>query len=64
MGRHGQLLTRSGTLKINKIQFRDDYGPVDPACDGFVSTNFSRAYLHHMWRAKEPGVHGLLTLHK
>ena len=43
MGRHGTLLTRSGKLKINKSVYRDDYGRVDEACDGFVSTQHTRA---------------------
>ena len=63
LGRHGTLLTRAGRLKVGQARYRDDYGPIDPACDGFVATNFSRAYLHHLWRAREPIVHGLLTLH-
>ena len=63
MGRHGTLLTRAGKLKINKSMYRDDYGRVDEACDGFVSTQHTRAYLHHLWKANEPVVHGLLTLH-
>jgi queuine tRNA-ribosyltransferase len=64
LGRHGTLLTRrEGRLKIGKARFRDDYRPADPECDGFVSKNYSRAYLHHLWRANEPVVHGLLTLH-
>jgi queuine tRNA-ribosyltransferase len=63
MGRHGGLLTRAGRLKIGRSCFRDDYGPVDPQCDGYVSSNYSRAYLHHLWKAREPLVHGLLTLH-
>ena len=63
MGRHGSMLTRGGTLKISKVAYRNDYGPVDPACSGFVSTNYSRAYLHHLARAHEPVIHGLCTLH-
>ena len=63
LGRHGTLLTRQGRLKIGQAQYREDYRPVDPACDGYVSTSFSRAYLHHLWRAHEPTIHGLLTLH-
>lgn len=63
LGRHGTLLTRQGRLKIGKAVHRADYGPVDPECDGFVSRTYSRAYLHHLWKAREPLVHGLLTLH-
>lgn len=63
LGRHGTLLTRQGRLKIGQAAHRDDYGPIDPQCDGFVSRTYSRAYLHHLWKAHEPLVHGLLTLH-
>lgn len=63
LGRHGTLLTRRGRIKINRAQHRNDYGPIDEACDGYVSTNYSRAYLHHLWKAHEPLVHTLLTLH-
>lgn len=65
LGRHGTLLTRrEGPLKINHKRFRDDYTPVDPHDeDGLVATRYTRAYLHHLWKAKEPVVHGLLTLH-
>ena len=63
MGRHGTLLTRQGRIKIGQTRYRDDYGPIDEACDGFVSTHYTRAYLHHLWRANEPVVHGLCTLH-
>lgn len=63
LGRHGTALTRHGSLKVGQARYRDDYGPLDASCDGFVSMHHSRAYLHHLWRAKEPAVHGLLTLH-
>lgn len=63
LGRHGTLLTRGGRVKISRAEHRNDYGPIDAACDGYVSTNYSRAYLHHLWKAHEPLVHSLLTLH-
>ena len=63
MGRHGNLLTRQGVVKVGKAIYRNDHGPVDPECDGLVSTQYSRAYLHHLVRAHEPVVHGLCTLH-
>jgi queuine/archaeosine tRNA-ribosyltransferase len=62
LGRHGTALTRDGPIKVGHQRFRDDYAPLDAACDGFVATHYSRAYLHHLWRAHEPVVHGLLTL--
>ena len=63
LGRHGTLLTRQGRIKIGQGRHRSDYSPIDPACDGFVSQNHTRAYLHHLFKAHEPVVHGLCTLH-
>ena len=39
------------------------FAVLDERCDGPVSMRHSRAYLHHLFRAREPVVHGLLTLH-
>ena len=64
--RHGTALTWEGPLRIGQARFREDYRPLDEALDGTNdagSCMLSRAYLHHLWRAKEPVVHGLLTLH-
>ena len=63
LGRHGTLLTRGGKLRIGRACHRDEYAPIDEACDGYVSTTYSRAYLHHLWRAREPAVHALCALH-
>jgi len=63
LGRHGTLLTRHGRLKISQTRFKNEHLPVDEQCDGYVSTRFSRAYLHHLWKAQEPLVHSLCTLH-
>ena len=52
-GRTGQLFTRRGTVNIRNARHQDDPRPVDehrlcPPCAGH-----SRAYLHHLFRAKE-----------
>jgi len=63
LGRHGTALTRAGQLKIGQSIYREDYRPLDERCDGLVCRRYSRAYLHHLWKAREPLVHSLLTLH-
>jgi len=61
--RNGQLFTASGTLNINNARFKTDTQPVDPNCRCYTCRNFSRAYLHHLYRSREILVHRLNTIH-
>ncbi|MES1943810.1 Queuine tRNA-ribosyltransferase [Salinisphaera sp. PC39] len=51
--RNGYLFTSEGTIKIKHAAHRHDTGPLDPACDCYVCRNYSRAYLHHLYRCGE-----------
>lgn len=62
-GRNGQAFTRTGVLPIKQARFRDDERPLDPDCHCMACTRFSRAYLHHVFRAKEMLACVLLSLH-
>ena len=61
--RNGQLFTSEGPLNIKNLEFSEDDGPVDPACDCYTCRNFSRAYLRHLFRAGEMTGGTLNTLH-
>jgi len=50
-------------LDLNKSKFLKDKKAVDPKCDCFVCQNYSRAYLAHLFRAKEITGMKLLTFH-
>jgi queuine tRNA-ribosyltransferase len=61
--RNGWIFTRNGTIRLRNARYRDDTGPLDPACECYTCRNFSRAYLHHMQKINEIfGAH-LNTLH-
>ena len=61
--RNGWIFTRNGTIRLRNARYRDDIGPLDPACECYTCRNFSRAYLHHLQRINEIlGAH-LNTLH-
>ncbi|MBN8462155.1 MAG: tRNA guanosine(34) transglycosylase Tgt [Dechloromonas sp.] len=51
--RNGHLFTRFGDLRIKNARHKTDTGPLDPSCTCYTCTNFSRAYLHHLFRARE-----------
>ncbi|MDR0758292.1 MAG: tRNA guanosine(34) transglycosylase Tgt [Tannerella sp.] len=52
-GRNGQLFTRLGTVNMRNAKWADDFSPVDPDGSSFVDTMYSRAYLHHLFKAGE-----------
>jgi hypothetical protein len=51
--RNGHLFTRFGDIKIKNARHRTDTGPLDPSCTCYTCTNFSRSYLHHLFRSGE-----------
>jgi queuine tRNA-ribosyltransferase len=61
--RNGQLFTRRGTLNISNAAHRSDSGPVDAECTCYTCTHYSRAYLRHLYMAKELLAYRLNTLH-
>jgi queuine tRNA-ribosyltransferase len=61
--RNGQLFTSSGTVNISNARFRTDTGPLDPSCGCPTCRQYSRAYLHHLYRCRELLSFRLNTLH-
>ena len=52
-GRTGQVFTRRGVVKIKNARHQDDPRPLDEACGCPACSNYSRAYLHHVFRSQE-----------
>jgi queuine tRNA-ribosyltransferase len=52
-GRTAQAYTRRGTLNFMNARHAADPGPLDPDCTCYTCQNYSRAYLHHMFRVGE-----------
>jgi tRNA-guanine family transglycosylase len=61
--RTGTAFTSSGRLNIEKACFRADKSPLDRKCGCWVCTEYSRAYLNHLFRSKEILGPTLLTCH-
>jgi len=62
-GRTGQALTRRGAVNIKNARHADDPRPLDPDCGCPACTAYSRAYLHHVFKAGEIIAAMLLTWH-
>ena len=63
VARNGQLWVPGGRLNLRNEQFRDDPRPVQDDCPCPLCTRFSRAYLSHLFRAKEMLAYRLATCH-
>lgn len=61
--RHGILLTNDGNMDITKAKYAKDSSPVDANCPCPCCTNFSRAYLHHLFKAHELTSMALASAH-
>jgi queuine tRNA-ribosyltransferase len=61
--RNGHLFTRFGDLRIKNARHKTDTGPLDPSCTCYTCAHFSRAYLHHLFRAREILGSMLNTIH-
>jgi len=62
-GRNGQLFTSTGKLNIKNSPYREDFTPPDAQCDCDLCARYSRAYLHHLFRAGELSALRLASLH-
>ena len=52
-GRNGMLFTSQGIINIKNKKWEDDYNPVDPDGTSFVDTQYSKAYLRHLFVSGE-----------
>ncbi|MEP1963080.1 tRNA guanosine(34) transglycosylase Tgt [Tateyamaria sp.] len=62
-GRTGQVFTRHGVLNIKNARHQNDPRPLDEDCTCPACRGYSRAYLHHVFRAQEMISSMLLTWH-
>lgn len=63
VGRNGALYTPTGRINITNARYKEDFEPIYEDCDCYTCTNYSRAYVHHLFRAKELLANTLATIH-
>ena len=63
MARHNVAITSMGNIDIGKTIFSQDKKPLDPKCSCPTCQNYTRAYLCHLFKAKETTGQRLLTFH-
>jgi len=62
-GRNASAFTNSGSLRLRNACHKRDSAPLESDCPCYTCRNFSRAYLHHLFLAKEMLGPTLLSLH-
>ncbi len=61
--RHGHINTWSGIINMNNAKYSLDEQPLDPECDCPTCRHHSRAYIHHLFKAKEMLAMRLCVMH-
>jgi queuine tRNA-ribosyltransferase len=61
--RHGLLFTSQGNVRIAQSSNKYDFKPIDPKCTCIVCQKYTRAYIHHLFKAKELTGLALASLH-
>ena len=61
--RNGQLFVRTGTINICNARYRADPEPIEAGCPCYTCREYSRAYLRHLFMAKELLAYRLNTTH-
>lgn len=51
--RRSRVYTRDGRFNLLQARFKRDFTPIDASCDCYTCTHYTKAYLHHLYKAKE-----------
>ncbi|MBO0854576.1 MAG: tRNA guanosine(34) transglycosylase Tgt [Nocardia sp.] len=63
VARNAAIYIREGRFNINTSRFRRDFTPIDENCDCYACACYTRAYIHHLFKAKEMLASTLCTIH-
>ncbi|RZK83470.1 MAG: tRNA-guanine transglycosylase [Rhodococcus sp. (in: high G+C Gram-positive bacteria)] len=63
VARNAAIYHPDGRFNINTSRFRRDFTPIDENCDCYTCANYTSAYIHHLFKAKEMLASTLCTIH-
>ncbi len=61
--RHNTLFTSTGTICIEKLKYAHDFTSIEPGCGCHTCKNYTKAYLYHLVKIKEPVAMRLKSIH-
>lgn len=63
VGRNGAFYTPHGRINITNAKYKNDFTSVDETSDSYTAKNYTKAYLHHLFKANELLGYTLATIH-
>jgi len=63
IARTSAVYTMTGRFNVSNAPYRQQFVPIDEECDCYTCANYTRAYLHHLFRSKEILAATLATIH-
>ncbi len=63
VARNSAFYTDEGRLNLSGAKYKRDFTPLQDGCDCYTCLNYSRAYIHHLYKAKEMLSHTLISIH-
>ena len=63
VARNAAVYTRDGRFNVTTAACRRNFSPLDRDCDCYTCANYTRAYLHHLFKAREMLASTLCTIH-
>jgi len=63
VARNAAVYAPDGRFNITGARYRRDFGPIDADCDCYTCAHYTRAYIHHLFKAKEMLAATLCTIH-
>ena len=61
--RNGRLFTTQGVIQIKNKKWEYDFSHIDDGVDNYVSQNYSKAYLHHLFKSHELLAYQIASIH-
>ena len=63
VARNAAVYSATGRYNITGARYKRDFTPIDAECDCYTCANYTRAYIHHLFKAKEMLASTLCTIH-
>ena len=63
VARNAAVYSATGRYNITGARYRRDFTPIDAECDCYTCAHYTRAYIHHLFKAKEILAATLCTIH-
>jgi queuine tRNA-ribosyltransferase len=61
--RHAVALTKNGPVRLRRTAYKADFSPIEEGCMCMTCQNYTKAWLHHLFKSHEVAAHTLTTIH-